>query len=491
MLRKLIGITMVLALVLLGGVTPTLPAPAAPGEKPPEAIPLEMLPAETAEIIALREAIEAEVDAISARMFEINDWMYHNPETGYLEFECTKMTAAELEKHGFEVKFGVEGLEEGYNEVIEERFGAAGLPTAYLAKYKGKSEYPVIMYMTEHDALRAPEPFHGCQHNQQPPVALGAAIALSKVMEENNLPGSVWVVMCPAEEIPPPDKSAMAKAGLFDKVDFVFNSHGTSGRITKRAKAGVSNCCMLINSDLYDFYGQSCHGASAWAGRDALDAARMFFMGVDMLREHSRPEFRFMGAITKTGTAPNVIDNHVQVDHWIRNSDRAGQEAIDAKAEQVRQIARGAAMATFCEVKIRHYADYYNGISTAWGNALAFYYAKFYGDAEAISEELGTVGGGWDEAGYAGTNTPSIKIECAVAGIPKTVGHSPEAAAQTLLPTGHRELVLRAKSGAVMGMRLITEPELRANITDEHAQWLAYALAEGLITEDMIRDKWK
>lgn len=459
-------------------------------EKPPEIIPLEMLPAETAEFIALREAIEAEIDALSARMIEMNDWMYYNPESGYMEFECTKMTAAELEKHGFEVKFGVEGLEEGYNAVIEELFDAGGLPTAYVAKYKGRAEHPVIAFVTEHDALRAePEPFHGCQHNMQPQVALGAAIALSKVMEENNLPGSVWVVMTPAEEIPPPDKAAMAKAGVFDEVDFVFMSHGYSGSgEVKRRKAGISNCCKLINSNLYDFYGKAAHASgNPWDGRDALDAARLFFTGIDMIREHSRDEYRFHSAITETISAPNVINPYVQVDQWIRNADRAGQAALEAKREQVDQIARGAAMATFCDVEIRHYADYYNGIEYAWLNALMWNYINEYGDAEAISMEEGQVGGGWAEAGYPSVNTPGICICPAMAGVPGWPGHSLENAAATITPEGHEALVQMAKISSAVALRLVFDPELRAKVTDEQAQWQAYALEEGLITEDMIR----
>jgi len=495
LLSNICLILMLMALLFIAACAgPAVAAPLAPGEKPAEVIPLEMLPAETPEVIALRKAIEAEVDALSTRMFEMNDWMYYNPESGYMEFEATKMTAAELEKHEFVVKFGVEGLPEGYNALIEARFNAGGLPTAYVAKYKGKSEHPVICFVTEHDALRGtPTPFQGCKHNMQAPVALGAAIALSKVMEENNLPGSVWVVATPAEEIPPPDKSAMARAGVFDEVDFVFKSHGV-GTTVSQSKAGVSNCCRLINATLYDFIGKAVSsntpGTPGWEG-DALDAARIFLDMVDALRAHTDPKFTLQGTVSDIPQAVNVVQDFARVDYWIRNPDRAGQKDLDALHERIDTVARAAAMGTFCKVNIQHYADYYNGVSSAWGNALAWSYIKFYGDAEAILDEIGEISSSFDEAGYAGLNTPGLRIEAAQVGVPETAGHSHEAADQTTTPEAHEALVKMAKMGAAAALRLVVDPELLAKITAEHKEWIAYALAEGLITEDMIRDKWR
>jgi metal-dependent amidase/aminoacylase/carboxypeptidase family protein len=99
----------------------------------------------------------------------MNDWLYHHPEAGHKEFEAGRMMGEELEKHGFTVKFGVEGLEESYNQVVEDRFDARGLPTAFVGKYKGREEHPVIGFLLEADALRAEQgAFHGCQHNNTP-----------------------------------------------------------------------------------------------------------------------------------------------------------------------------------------------------------------------------------------------------------------------------------------------------------------------------------
>jgi amidohydrolase len=481
MLNKAIGPVLMLVL----GISVS-PAPAWADEKPPEVIDLEKLPKETAEATALKKAVEAEIDAFAPRIFEMNDWMYHNPETGHMEFQASKMLSEELEKHGFEVKFGVEGLEESYNQVVEERFDARGLPTAFVAKYKGGEEHPIIGFLFEVDALRAERgAFHGCQHNQQGPVAVGEAIALSRVMEKNNIPGSVWVLHAPAEEVPPHAKMAMTKAGYFDDVDFMIKSHGTP-RTAKRRKAGLGNCCMLCEITLYEFSGSPSHGTRAWQGRDAHDAARLFFTAVDMLREHSEPSYRFMGTVTKIGMAPNVTNDYVEVDYVVRNADRTKQEETVKKAEQVDTIAKAAAMATFTDVKISRYGSLYNGIESGWLQALEWYYTNEYGDAVAISDELSDPSG-WDETGIGAVNVPGLSIVPAVANIPEVAGHSHENAAITISPEGHKGLVQTAKIGAAVALRLVLDPDLRAKVNEEHKQWQRYAVEEGLITEDMIR----
>ena len=148
---------------------------------------IQAIPKETQKVFTLRRALDTEVDALSQRMFEINDWMYHHPEPGFLEFEAAAMLIQELKKHGFTVEEGVPGLDDNIDrlKVIggfpPDYSGPLGLPTAFKAKYQGRSEHPVIGIAVEYDALRGNPPFHGCQHNMQGPTGIGAAIALTKV----------------------------------------------------------------------------------------------------------------------------------------------------------------------------------------------------------------------------------------------------------------------------------------------------------------------
>ena len=457
-------------------------------DKPPEVIQLDQLPKETASFVQLQKQLEAEIGNLGPRIIEMNDWLYHHPESGYEEVRAAELLASELKQSGFDVGFGVSGIDQGFNDFVEQRFHGGGLKTAFVARYKGGRQHPVICFMLEADALRAEQgPFHGCQHNQQGPAAVGSAIALSRIMERNQIPGSVWVVHCPAEEISPSTKAAMTGAGVFDDVDFLIRSHGTPHE-ARRSRAGLGNCCMLIESTLYTFAGKPAHGSRAWQGKDALDAARLFFTAVDMLREHSEPTFRFMGTITKVGKSPNVTNDMVEVDHWVRNSDRSGLKPIREKLEQVDTIARAAAMATFTDVKINHYGSDGNGIESGWLQALAWKYTRQYGDAAALSDDLDEPTG-WDESGIGALNVPGISIKPAVADTPEVAGHSYENAAITLSPQGHKGLMQTVQIGSATALRLLLDRDLQGKVKEEFAQWQKYGLRQGMINADMIRTK--
>ena len=184
------------------------------------------------------------------------------------------------------------GLPSGYA-------GPKGLPTAFKAKYKGKSESPVIGIAVEYDALRGNPPFHGCQHNMQGPTGIGAAIALAEVMEANKIPGSVWVIGTPAEEVGPPAKAAQAKSGLFRRGSISCSGATAPHVRSLRYPGGFSP--RNIRQMKYTFHGKSAHAQSAWDGRSALDGVLLLFHSVEMMREHSEPQFRFHGIVSDGG----------------------------------------------------------------------------------------------------------------------------------------------------------------------------------------------
>ncbi len=183
----------------------------------------KILASESSKTTAIRKQVDAQIDELGPTLFEINDWMYNNPEPGFLEFKSSARLAEELEKHGFKIEWGVPGLPEDYDRLKiigglpPDYDGPAGLPTAFKAKYKGRSEHPVIGFAVEYDALRGDPPFHGCQHNMQGPVGIGAAIALAEVLEKNGLPGSIWVIGTPAEEVGPPGLLFLDEAGAMSE----------------------------------------------------------------------------------------------------------------------------------------------------------------------------------------------------------------------------------------------------------------------------------
>jgi len=438
-----------------------------------------VIPPESRRNTALREAVDAQVDALAPTLFELNDWMYHNPEPGFVEFEAARRLTEELERHGFEVEMGVPGLEPNYDRLKivgglpEDYDGPPGLPTAFKAKSNG-DEHPVIGIAVEYDALRGNPSFHGCQHNMQGPTGIGAAIALAKVMEEQNIPGSVWVIGTPAEEVGPPAKAAMANAGYLDGIDFMFRSHGTTSS-TLRYPGGFA--ARHIRQMKYTFNGKSAHAQSAWDGRSALDAVFLLFHSMDMMREHSQPQFRFHGIVSDGGVAPNIVPITASATIWIRHlidetptgsmNPGNANDMIAAKVEELDNMARGAALATGTEVEIDHYGEYKPGISVATLNDIVFQYAVDYGGINVGERRVPRQ---WEETGFASIVVPGVWVGIGTEGLPENVaGHSQQNADITISEAGRSSLILTTKVMAASALRLLMDPELREQATSEHA----------------------
>lgn len=387
----------------------------------------------------LRKEAVASVEKQAQKLYDMGDWMYHNPEPGYLEKEAVKLLTGYLKSNGFKVEVGIAGLE-----------------TAFKAEYKFGTGGPTVAYIVEYDALRGPgnTAFHGCQHNLQGPAGLGAAVAVKQTMEKNKIAGRIWVVGTPAEEIPPPAKGKMLAEGVFDGTDVILMFHGSG--TTNRLGAGWSG--VTLDSTRYSFTGKSAHASGdPWNGLDALDAARLMFAGADAYREHILPDARIHGVITKGGEAPNVIPPIAETDFFYRHPTR---EYVDILGERIATIAKAAAMMTGTEVEITNYGKYYNTLALAGLEERAFAYAKEYG-AQEIDEEPKT-GGSTDFAELSG-KIPAISLS--IASKPKTAaGHSIEAADATIADIGHQGMLTASKVLTALGVDILTDPEYLAGV---------------------------
>jgi len=442
---------------------------------------------EPQEVARLREEVDAHIDALRDELIELNDWMYENPEPGFMEFQAVDKLTAVLAQNGFEVERGVPNLDEVWPDFDRHKYvaglpedydGPPGMPTAFRAKYVGKIESPVIGIVVEYDALRGNPPFHGCQHNMQGPTGLGAAIALARVMEQHDLPGSVWVIGAPAEEVGPPAKAALARAGYIDGVDFAMRTHGVTGK-NETVRSGGGFSARHIEETRYTFHGSSAHAQQAWEGVSALDAVMLLFHAMEMMREHSEPQFRFHGIVTEGGVAPNIVPEKASALIWVRHlidetpicsvSPMEARAMIKAKLEQLHQAARGCAMATGTTVDIEHYGSYVPSIAVGALNELIFQYAVEYG---GINIRESSVPHHFEETGFMSLKVPGARVSLGVEGIPETPGHSQESADVTITPRGHDALILLAKVMAASGLRLVMDPEVRKEIKEEHAMWL-------------------
>ena len=127
----------------------------------------------------MKEQLKEIAYGLKERLTQMSDYIHDHPELGNEEHEAARVLTSFLAEHGFQVECPFEGFDTGFR-----------------ATFDSKKEGPAIGYICEYDAL--PEIGHGCGHNMIGTMSAGAAVTLSKVVNETG--GRVVVVGTPAEE---------------------------------------------------------------------------------------------------------------------------------------------------------------------------------------------------------------------------------------------------------------------------------------------------
>lgn len=381
----------------------------------------------------------------SGGMEALSDWIGRNPEVGFKEFKAVDTLTKVLRAAGFTVEAPVAGLATAFVATWTSPAGAGG---------------PTLGLIGEYDALRGTRgDFHGDQHNAQTPVAIAAALALMEHMTERRLPGRIRIFGTPAEEVGPPTKTIMQKAGVFAGTDILLRSHGTGGP-TNRAQPGFGVCCLNINEVKYVFKGRPSHQLSSWHGRNALEAAVMFYTAVDRLRSSLRPETSMQGVIPEGGVAPNVVPDRVVVDYYLRHPDEVYLAHVDS---MVSRAARGAAMAMGVEVELDRYGEYRDGITLGTLEELGFAYAKKLG-APRLSEDVDRPAG-YEETGFLSREFPGLGVSVASS---HSANHTYEMTADNFNDVGHTAFLMDAKIMAAVLYHFLVDAGFREQVTREH-----------------------
>ena len=391
-------------------------------------------------------------DAIAARAKELMDTelltmaddITHHPEIGFKEDRSVRMLTDYLKAHDFDVTMG-----------------GAGLSTAFVAKYRKGTPGPNLGVILEYDALRGTKgDFHGDQHSAQGPTGMAAGIAVAEYLTRSTTPGTVTFYGTPGEEMmPPPAKTVMHEAGIFNEADVIVRSHSSTS--TQRAAHGFGSCCLNIDAVKYIFSGAPAHQMYPWEGRDALTAAIHLFNNIDAMRRNMRPETRIQGIITEGGKAPNVVPDRAVADFYIRYPD---QVYLTQVREIVDNAARAAALATGTQVKIEPYGTARDGIAVATLDEVAFAYLKKYGGTK-VQEEPGKPQG-YEETGSVSRAIPGVGFSAHTS---DGGFHTYEMEADALGPVGHQGFVVDAQAMASLLYDFATRADYRAMVKQEFA----------------------
>lgn len=292
------------------------------------------------------ETAAARVAAERDRLETLAHEIWETPELALEEHESARRLADVLEGAGFDVAFGVGGLETAF--VAE--YGTGGPTIGILGEYDALPGLSQSV-SAERQPVEPGAPGHGCGHNLFGTAAVGAALGVAAAIDADEVPGTVRCYGCPAEETLV-GKVFMARDGAFDDLDAAVTWHPSD---LARVQRGSS---LALDSVEFTFHGSSAHAAaSPESGRSALDAVQLMNTGTEYLREHVPEEVRIHYAITDGGDAPNVVPDESTVWYYVRAPSRQGVERV---SDWLDDVAEGAATMTRTTVERRYVTGCYD-----------------------------------------------------------------------------------------------------------------------------------
>jgi len=382
----------------------------------------------------LHQQLVRELDQLKDRLARVSTSVHKNPELGLKEYKSAELLCSELEKDSFQVERKV-----------------AGMDTAFRATIRGKPGGPTIALLAEYDAL--PEIGHACGHNLIATIALGAALALSKIMPQ--LKGNLVVLGTPDEE-GTGGKVTMIENGFFKDVDAAMIVHPSN-------KTQVIADILAISSLEIKFKGKAAHAAaSPEKGINALDAVIQTFNGINALRQHVLSDVRIHGIITDGGKRPNIVPETAAAFFFVRAADRKYKDEV---LKRIKRCAQGAAAATGAKLELivrpRALDDMKNNMTMA--KTFEKYLAALGEKVQAPDPKAGK---GSTDMGNVSYVVPSIHPSIAI-GPKKLAGHSREFAVASVSEHGHEAMLIAAKAMALTSLDLFQDEALMQKVQNE------------------------
>ncbi|GFZ29537.1 amidohydrolase [Clostridium zeae] len=381
----------------------------------------------------MKNQIIEEVYKLKERLFEINDFIYENPELGNCEFKAVDTLTSFLEENGFLIEVGT-----------------VGIPTAFKATFDSNVTGPKISLLCEYDAL--PGIGHGCGHNMIGTMSAGAAVALSKILKK--IGGTIVVFGTPAEETNGA-KVKMAEEGCFDNIDVAMILH--PGELTY--KSGTS---LAMEAIQFDFYGKASHAAGApEKGINALDAVLLTFNGINALRQHVTSDVRIHGIISDGGKAANIVPDKATAQFYVR---AAKKKTLEEVVQKVNNVAKGAALMTGAKLELSNYELSYDDMNTNETLSEAFSENLKFAGIQDINEPDTNIGS--IDMGNVSHVVPAIHPTLGI-GNSNLVGHTKEMADFTITDSAHEALLKGTSALALTGYDVITDKYLLKIIKEE------------------------
>ncbi|MFQ5877773.1 MAG: amidohydrolase [Acidobacteriota bacterium] len=210
------------------------------------------------------------------------------------------------------------------------RSGVAGLPTAFVARRRGRRDGGRVALLAEYDAL--PGIGHACGHNLIGAAAVGAAAAVGRVAED--IRGEIVVIGTPGEETIG-GKALMAERGAFRGIDAALMFHPSG-------ENRVYTTSLACHSLEVVFHGRAAHAVAApERGIDALQALIRLFVEVERLVRSLPAGVRIPGVIVEGGLRANIVPDRAVGRFSLRSPDLRMLRRVEGRFRAlVTRIAR-------------------------------------------------------------------------------------------------------------------------------------------------------
>ena len=295
---------------------------------------------------ALRDAVQAKLDADYASLETIYKNLHAHPELSFMEFKTAALVATELRALGFEVteKVGITGvvgvLKNGAGPTLLIRADMDGLPV------KEATGVAYASTDTVKDMAGKDQPaMHACAHDSHVTALIGSARILVSLRDRWS--GTLVLVAQPAEEIVAGAR-AMLVDGLFTrfpKPDYAIALHTSS--MLPAGMIGYGEGAFLANVKSVDISvrGVGGHGSAPDTTKDPVVLASQIVLALQTIVSRElkpgTPAVVTVGTI-QGGTKRNIISDEVKLELTLRSYDDAVSDKLIAA---IKRICAGTAQA--------------------------------------------------------------------------------------------------------------------------------------------------
>lgn len=375
-------------------------------------------------------------------MKRISDFIFKNPELGGEEHVSCRYLADIAEDMGFDVTDNYCDLE-----------------TSFMAELNN-GEGATLGVIVEYDALPGfgPDgtPAHACGHNWISAVGMGTAMIINSLRDD--FKGRLRIIGTPAMENRG-CKAEMIKAGAFDDVDVVLQSH-------LEQYTTIRSRLMALDAMRFEFRGRASHAAaSPDQGINALDSVQFMFMGINALRQYLNPDVKINGIVCEGGESPSTIPGSAACEFYIRANSRKYLEEIRPR---IIRCAEGAALMAGTEVNTSYFENSCDNIlNTPALDKMALEYIE--GEGIELSDESEVMGGmSSSDIGNVSHVCPTLYMEFDVEADGRFRVHDESALEYVNSEFAWKKLIQVSRIMAKALMELFNNRELLERVKKEH-----------------------